>query len=116
MKSTFKYMALAALPVAGLLMTASVTSAHDDDWRSRSYYDSPADDHDSYHEDKEARHEDFHSMPHSRREHRRFHRCEKRDHRELHRDLDNEWGDYGDRYSNRDWYGNRYSNRDWSRG
>jgi len=129
MKGTFKHMVLAALPVAGLLLTASVASAHDDDdWRSRSYYDSPADEHETYHEDKDARHEDFHAMPHSRREHRRFHKAERRDHRALHRDLDNEWGgyqdrdwsgNYGDRYSNRDryrsGYGNNYYGNDWWR-
>ena len=93
MKGTFKHMVFAALPVAGLLVTASVASAHDD-WRSRSYYDRPANEHEAYHEDKDARHEDFHSMPHSKREHRRFHKAEKREHRALHRDLDNEWRDY----------------------
>lgn len=121
MKGTFKYMLLAALPVAGLLVTTSVTSAHDD-WRSGSYSDSPADEHESYHEEKGARHEDFHSMAPSKREHRRFHRGEKREHRALHRDLDNEWRGYGDgdgygnRYSNPDWYGDQYSNRGRSRG
>jgi hypothetical protein len=125
MKGTFKHMVLAALPVVGLLATTSVASAHDDDWRSRSYYDRPADEHEAYHEDQDARHEDFHSMPHSKREHRRFHKAEKREHRALHRDLDNGWGgyqgrdSYGDRYSNRDGYrgryGDNYYGNDWWR-
>jgi hypothetical protein len=108
MKRTRKYMLLAALPVAGLLATTAVTSAHDE-WRSRSYYDSPTDEHEAYHDDKDARHEDFHSMPHSKREHRRFHRQQKREHRALHRDLDDGWRrDYG----NREWYGDQYSGYD----
>ena len=117
MHYTFKHMLLAALPVVGLLITPTVSSAHDDDWRSGSYYDSPANEHEAYHDEKEARHEAFHSMPHSRREHRRFHRAERQEHRVLHRDLDNDWRGYGDRYFNPDWsrsrYGNDYYSRDW---
>jgi hypothetical protein len=111
MKGTFKHMLFAALPVAGLLAAAPTASAHDDDWRVRSYYDSPANEHEAYHEDKEARHEDFHSMPHSKREHRRFHKAEKRDHRALHRDFDDGWRGYGDRDSGRGWSRGRYGDR-----
>lgn len=115
MKFTLKHLVLVALPVAGLLTTPTFSVAHDDDWRSSPYYDSPADEHEAYHEDREARHEAFHSMPHNRREHRRFHRAEKRAHRAEHRDLDNAWGGYGDR----DWYRGRdeesYYGRGWER-
>jgi hypothetical protein len=96
MKRTFIHTVFVALPVAGLLLTAPVASAHDE-WQSWPSYDSPADEHEAYHDEKDARHEDFHSMPYSKREHRRFHRQQKREHRALHRDLDNEWRGYGDR-------------------
>ena len=113
MEGTFKPMLFAALPVAGLLAAAPLASAHEDDWRSRSYYDSPAGEHEAYHDERDARHEEFHSMPHGRREHRQFHKAERREHRALHRGLDDEWRRG---YGNYDWYGDRHSDRDWSWG
>ncbi len=104
MKTSWKNAFVLSLPLAGLLLTAPVVSAHD-----------LQDEHRQIHRDLGAIHEDFHQTPYSQREHKRFHKQLKREHRAADRELRNGWrrandgyGD-GDRYYDNSGYGGRRS-------
>lgn len=93
MKTSWQKALALGLPLAAILMTAPVVSAHDNDSRGE---------HGQIHRDLGDLHEDFHQTPYSRREHKRFHKQLKREHRALDRELrdgrrDDDRYDYGSR-------------------
>jgi hypothetical protein len=108
MKTSWQKALAMSLPLAAILVTAPVVSAHDNDSQRE---------HRQIHRDLGDIHEDFHQTPSSRREHKRFHRQLKREHRAADRDLRNNWRrsddryNYGDRYYDNHGYGDAYADR-----
>lgn len=115
MQTKLKKTIFAALPVAGLLLTAPAAFAHGDD-----HHDRPSNRHEKYHDRRNDLHQEFHEHPSSQREHERFHRYLRRDHYDFHNDR--RWSRSRDRdWRNDRWYGggrgyNDYYRRGWDGG
>ena len=105
MKTNWPKVLIAALPLAGLLVSTPTVFAHGDENRGHErFHQGLREGHGEAHRDLNSAHREFHQYPSTRRQHRRFHRNLKREHGAVHRDL---WGghrDYHDWDRDSHWY------------
>src|SRR5712692_2983707 len=101
MQTYLKKTTLAVLPLAGMLFTTPIVSAHDEYQEHRAEHQSLNAEHRAEHQDLNAEHQaehqdlnaahrEAHEQPMTRRQHRRLHRQLERAHRAEHQDLNAE--------------------------
>src|SRR5712691_6371339 len=90
MQTYLKKTTLAVLPLAGMLFTTPIVSAHDEYQEHRAEHQSLNAEHRAEHQDLNAAHREAHEQPMTRRQHRRLHRQLERAHRAEHQDLNAE--------------------------
>src|SRR5712691_10956591 len=114
MQTYLKKTTLAVLPLAGMLFTTPIVSAHDEYQEHRAEHQSLTAEHQAEHQDLNAEHraehqdlnaahQEAHEFPMTRRQHRRLHRqlerahrAEHQDHNAEHQDLNAQHQDYHD--------------------
>ncbi len=105
MKTNLPKALVAALPLAGLLVSTPAVFGHgDDDWGHERFHQELNEEHGAAHRDLNAAHREFHQHPYTKRQHRRFHRALEREHRAVHRDLQDWHRDYHDWDGYSEWH------------
>jgi hypothetical protein len=109
MSTHLQKIALAVLPLAGLLFTAPLAFAHEG-WEYGRVHDELGEEHQKGHEALDAEAKTFNSQPHSKRARRHEQRRLEREHQALHENPNVQHEDYHDGNRYRNWVNDRLIN------